>query len=105
MDRLLSTVKEAAAGEMRLPADAVRRAFARLRILAEPEEAQAELTPREKEILASFSQGMSYAAIAEARELKPVTIRNAIYNIQVKLGLGTKQEIVVWAVRNGLLDD
>ena len=22
-----------------------------------------------------------------------------------KLGLGTKQEIVVWAVRNGLLDD
>ena len=37
MDRLLSTVKEAAAGEMRLPADAVRRAFARLRILADPE--------------------------------------------------------------------
>ena len=105
MDRLLSTVKEAASGEMRLSADAVRRAFARLRILAGPEEAQAELTPREKEILASFSQGMSYAAIAEAREVKPVTIRNAIYNIQVKLGLGTKQEIVVWAVRNGLLDD
>ena len=48
---------------------------------------------------------MSYNAIAEARELKPVTIRNAIYNIQVKLGLRTKQEIVVWAVRNGLLDD
>ena len=34
-----------------------------------------------------------------------VTIRNAIYAMQVKLGLGTKQEIVVWAVRNGLLDD
>ena len=26
-------------------------------------------------------------------------------HIQVKLGVGTKQEIVVWAVRNGLLDD
>ena len=63
------------------------------------------MTEREKEILASFSQGMSYNAIAEAREVKPVTIRNAIYTIQVKLGLGTKQEIVVWAVRNGLLDD
>ena len=48
---------------------------------------------------------MSYKAIAEAREVKPVTIRNAIYTIQEKLGLGTKQEIVVWAVRNGLLDD
>ena len=105
MDRLLSTVKEAAAGEMHLPANVVRRVFARLRSLAEPGEVQAELTPRENEILASFSQGMSYNAIAEAREVKPVTIRNAIYKIQVKLGLGTKQEIVVWAVRNGLLDD
>ena len=47
----------------------------------------------------------SYVAIAEAREVKVVTIRNAIYTIQVKLGVASKQEIVVWAVRNGLLDD
>ena len=33
---------------------------------------------------------MSYAAIAEARGVKPVTIRNAIYAIQGKLGLGSK---------------
>ena len=46
-----------------------------------------EETPRDKEILASFSRGMSYAAIAEARGVKPVTIRNAIYAIQSKLGL------------------
>ena len=104
MDQLLSTVKVAAAGEMRLPTEVVRRVFARIRSGATAEE-KADLTPREKEILASFSQGMSYAAIAKAREVKPVTIRNAIYTIQVKLDLGTKQEIVVWAVRNGLLDD
>ncbi len=105
MDRLMSTIKVAAAGEMRLPTDVVRRVFARIRSRAEPEEVQADLTPREKEILASFSRGMSYNAIAEAREVKQATIRNAIYTIQVKLGLGTKQEVVVWAVRNGLLDD
>ena len=104
MDQLLSTVKVVAAGEMRLPTEVVRRVFARIRSGATAEE-EADLTEREKEILASFSQGMSYNAIAEAREVKPVTIRNAIYTIQVKLGLGTKQEIVVWAVRNGLLDD
>ena len=103
MDRLLDTVKVVAAGEMRVPPDVVRRGFARIRVGANAEEA--ELTPREKEILASFSQGMSYAAIAEARGVRPVTIRNAVYHIQVKLGVGTKQEIVVWAVRNGLLDD
>ena len=32
-------------------------------------------------------------------------IRNTLYRIQDKLGIGTKQELVVWAVRNGLVDD
>ena len=103
MDRLLSTLKLVAAGEMPVPPDVVRRVFARIRRGAKQEED--ELTEREKEMLASFCRGMSYAAIAEARGVKPVTIRNALYSIQSKLGLGTKQEIVVWAVRNGLLDD
>ena len=34
-----------------------------------------------------------------------VTVRNNIYRIQDKLGIGTKQELVIWAVRNGLVDD
>ena len=104
MDQLLSMVKGAAAAEMRLPTEVVRRIFERIRSGARTRE-EIDLTPREKEILVSFCQGMSYVAIAEARGVKVVTIRNAIYTMQVKLGLGTKQEIVVWAVRNGLLDD
>ena len=103
MDRLLSTLKLVAAGEMPVPPDVVRRVFARIRRGAKAE--QDELTEREKEMLVSFCRGMSYSAIAEARGVKPVTIRNGLYSIQSKLGLGTKQEIVVWVVRNGLLDD
>ena len=103
MDRLVSTLKLVAAGEMPVPPDVVRRVFARIRRGAKAEED--ELTEREKEMLVSFCRGMSYSAIAEARGVKPVTIRNGLYSIQSKLGLGTKQEIVVWAVRNGLLDD
>ena len=105
MDRLLSTLKLVAAGEMPVPPEVMRRVFARIRREAKAEEKRNELTGREKEVLALFSQGMSYTAIAEARGVKVVTIRNALYSIQSKLGLGTKQEIVVWAVRNGLLDD
>ena len=104
MNQLLSMVKGAAADEMRLPTEVVRRVFERIRSGAKSKE-EVDLTPREKEILVSFCRGMSYVAIAEAREVKPVTIRNAIYTIQVKLGVASKQEIVVWAVRNGLLDD
>ena len=105
MDRLLSTLKLVAAGEMPVPPDVVRRVFARIRRGAKAEEEQDELTEREKEMLVSFCRGMSYSAIAEARGVKSVTIRNGLYSIQSKLGLGTKQEIVVWAVRNGLLDE
>ena len=104
MDRFLSTVKGAALGKMRLPTEVVRRVFDRIRSGAKSKE-EVDLTPREKEILVSFCRGMSYAAIAEARGVKPVTIRNAIYTIQVKLSAASKQEVVVWAVRNALLDD
>ena len=48
---------------------------------------------------------MSYSRIAEERGIKPVTVRNAIYGIQTKLRVGTMQELVLWAARNGLLDD
>ena len=105
LDRLLSAVRDVAAGEVRLPAEVVRRVFERIRAAARGDEEMADLTPREKEILVSFSRGMSYVAIAAEREVKVVTIRNAIYTIQVKLDVSSKQEIVVWAVRNGLLDD
>ena len=106
MDRLLATVREVAAGELRVPAEVVRRVFAGIRRGAQEEEpGPGDLTRRDREILGLFCRGMSYARIAEAREVKPVTIRNAVYGIQRKLGFGSKQEIVVWAVRNGLLDD
>ena len=52
-----------------------------------------------------FASGKSYAQITAIMGNSPVTIRNIIYRIQDKLGVEAKQEIVVWAVRNGLLDD
>ena len=104
MDRLLDTIRQVAAGELRLPADVVRRVFEGIRRGAEPEDETGPLTQREREILALFCRGLSYARIAELREVRPVTIRNAIYAIQGKLEMGSKQEIVVWAVQNGLLD-
>ena len=106
-ERLLSAVRDVVRGELRLPADVVRRTFEAIRGAGKTEDAAAAagLTPREREILVSFAQGMSYARIAEEREIKPVTVRNAIYGIQQKLSVGTMQELVLWCVRNGLLGD
>ena len=63
------------------------------------------LTMRERQIVTQFATGKSYARIAEALGVNMTTVRNAVYRVQDKLGVGSKQEIVVWAVRNGLLDD
>ena len=105
MDQLLRAVNVVAAGELDLPTKVIQRVFAEIRSASKGEDDRATLTQREREILVSFSQGMSYAKIAEERAVKPVTIRNPIYFVQEKLGVDTKQEIVVWAVRNSLLDD
>jgi DNA-binding NarL/FixJ family response regulator len=104
---LLRTVRDVADGEYRIPADAIRRAFAGIRAASEQVAASGpgKLTAREREILTLFSQGLSYAEIADVRGNSRLTIRNAIYGIQDKLGIETKQELAVWAVRNGLLDD
>ena len=104
-EQLLSAVRNVALGEIRLPADVVRRTFKALRGAGKTTDAAAGLTPRERDILVSFAQGMSYARIAEARGIKPVTARNAIYGIQQKLGVGTMQGLVLWCVQNGLLSD
>ena len=106
-DRLLNTVRDVAQGEYRLPADAIRRVFAGIRGTADQKttDGPKSLTQRDREILTLFAQGFSYAEIAEARNIQPLTARNAIYSIQDKLSIDTKQELVVWAVRNGLLDD
>ena len=106
-EQLLATAKDVAKGEYRMPRDAMRRVFARLRNAPEQGDPpkRKKLTQREKEILVQFAKGMSYTAIAESRKNRPTTIRNTIYGIQEKLGFDSRQEVIVWAVRNGLLDD
>ena len=106
-ERLLAAVRGVFRGELLVPVEVVRRVFVQIRDAAGTGDAAeaAGLTPREREVLVSFAQGMSYAQIAEARGVKTVTVRNTVYSIQHKLDVGSMQGLVLWAVRNGLLDD
>ena len=105
-EELLRTLRDVAKGEYRIPDSVLRRVFADICASAQRKKTGGlrELTGREREILTLFAQGLSYAKIADVRGNQPVTVRNAIYGIQNKLKIETKQELVVWAVRNGLLD-
>ena len=105
--KLLDTIRDVADGEYRIPQEVMRRVFAGIRtaprLVDTP--ALARLTEREKQILKLFAWGSSYADIARMRGNQTVTIRNAVYGIQSKLGVRSKQEIVLWAARNGLLNE
>ena len=104
---LLEAVVDVAEGRSRLPEKTVREVFAMVRSLRELASRQASdrLTAVERETLTLLARGMSYAEIAEARGNSTVTVRNTIYRIQDKLGVEKKQELVIWAVRNGLMAD
>ena len=106
-EKLFSTLRDVSRGEFRMPGDIMRRVFQGIRssgdLFTAPE--LERLTTREQQILKLFARGMSYSEISETMGNRPLTIRNAVYAIQNKLGVKTKQELVVWAVRRGLLDD
>lgn len=105
-ERLLAAVRGVYLGELRVPVDLVRRVFEGIRGAARADTAEAAgQTPRDREILISLARGMSYIRIGEERRIKAVTVRNAVYGIQQKLGVGSMQELVLWTVRHGLLDD
>lgn len=104
-DELVYAVRQVAAGNLVVPEDAVRRVFTLLGEGAAVKPAPDVLSPREREVLTRFATGKAYAEIAEDIGISKVTVRNAIYRVQNKLGLGSLQEIVVWAVRNGLLEE
>ena len=62
------------------------------------------LSEREREMLRLFLGGMTYEQIGEVRNVRAVTVRNAVSGAQRKLGFKTRQQMVVWAVRAGLVD-
>ena len=106
-EELVEAVLDVARGRLRIPGKVVREVFAIVRGDREfaARQAKDKLTALERETLTLFASGRSYTEIAEARGNSTVTIRNTLYRIQEKLGVGRKQELVIWAVRNGLVDD
>lgn len=106
-EALLAALSDVAEGRLRVPDEAVKRVFAMLKgpRRIDPGRPADRLTAIERQTLTLFARGTPYAEIARQRGNSVVTVRNTLYRIQDKLGIETKQELVIWAVRSGLLDD
>jgi DNA-binding NarL/FixJ family response regulator len=61
-----------------------------------------ELSPRELEVLQLIARGMENAEIAEALGISPRTAKNHVSSILAKLGLPSRLQAAIYAVRHGL---
>jgi len=70
---------------------------------AEAESALADLTPREREVLALVGRGMSNQEIAGHLVLSPLTAKTHVSRLFLKLGARDRAQLVVTAYETGLV--
>jgi DNA-binding NarL/FixJ family response regulator len=107
-DELRQAVRVAAAGEALLTPAVTRRViehFAQPREAAGrvAETALAELTGREREVLAAVGAGLSNQEIAERLHMSPLTAKTHVTRIIGKLGARDRAQLVVLAYETGLV--
>lgn len=64
----------------------------------------AELSVREREVLALVARGLTTAAIGQTLVISPETARTHVQNILGKLGLHSRLEAATFVIESGLLD-
>ena len=65
----------------------------------------AQLTPREREVLAKLARGATSQAIADALGISRETARTHAHNLLRKLGMHSRLEAASFVLQNGLLDE
>ena len=100
-----SSVRRAHQGENLHQQDEIEGALRRLRHRRDQdstaEQRLARLTPRELEILQAMARGCSSEIIARDLKMSPHTLRTHTQNIITKLGVHSKLEALVLAIRYG----
>jgi DNA-binding NarL/FixJ family response regulator len=101
-DELAAAVRSAHRGEMLIDPGVARRLTRSLMSAKDPDPGSV-LTKRESEVLALVAQGLSNREIAERLVITERTARTHVSNVLGKLGLGSRTQAALWAVRQGLV--
>jgi DNA-binding NarL/FixJ family response regulator len=101
---LVDAVRTVAAGGSLLDPAVTSRVLDRLRNARRVEEAGAfaDLTDRERRVLAHLSEGASNRQIAERMGLAEKTVRNYVSSILAKLALESRSQAAAYAIRHRL---
>lgn len=98
---VVDAIRAAVAGEVRLdPAVAAALALS----LRTPASSAASLTPREREVITLVAEGRTNREIGKRLGVAERTARTHVSNILTKLGLASRTQAAMWAVREGLVD-
>jgi DNA-binding NarL/FixJ family response regulator len=100
-DEVAAAIRAAHRGEVYLAPAAARQLAKSLRD-PRPESGEESLTDREREVLVLVAKGESNKAIGQELSISERTARTHVSNILVKLGLGSRTQAALWAIREGL---
>jgi DNA-binding NarL/FixJ family response regulator len=104
----VEAVRRVRAGEMLLPLEEVvellRYAGSHREQEREARQAIAQLTPREKEVLKALAEGLDGKDIAQRLGIRAVTERNHVARILAKLGVHSRLQALVFAVKHGVVE-
>ena len=102
-DNVTAAIRAAHRGDLQLDPAVARRLMTSLR----PETSRStlkELTARELDVLRLLASGRANKEIAAELSLSERTTRTHVSNILRKLGLNSRTQAALWAVREGLVD-
>lgn len=98
-DELCRSIKAAAAGQVQLSPQAAARLMQEVRAPESPQ----SLTDRETEVLRLLAEGKANKEIALALHISETTVKTHVSNILMKLGVPSRTQAALYAVRIGLV--
>jgi PAS domain S-box-containing protein len=108
IDQVIEAVRRLSAGETLMPVEEavelLRFAGAKREQEHEARLAIAELTPREREVLEALAEGLDGKEIAEKLNISVPTERNHVASILAKLGVHSRLQALVFALRHGVVE-
>jgi NarL family two-component system response regulator LiaR len=99
-DKLAQAIRDAHLGRSTLDASAAQSL---IRATTQPPQIGADLTPREREVLALLVDGKTNRQIAQQLTISPATVRLHVSNILAKLNAANRTEAAALAVQHNLL--
>jgi NarL family two-component system response regulator LiaR len=100
-DELRKAIKAAAAGQVQLSSQAAERLMREIRAPENPQ----KLTERETDVLCQLAQGLTNKQIALELDIGETTVKTHVSNIMMKLGVLSRTQAALHAVKIGLISD